>query len=115
MSSRYVTPCIHKFPSVTANLMFTDLILRVFNEGICIMSGAFQPAVMGRIFPCYSFTFSSTRAGGEVGRFYLGLRMEAKIISALMYDLIPRWHTQPVYSLVADFNMIAVLSQWVSI
>ena len=115
MSSRYVTPCIHKFPSVTANLMFTDLILRVFNEGICIMSGAFQPAVMGRIFPRYSFTFSSTRAGGEVGRFYLGLRMEAKIISALMYDLIPRWHTQPVYSLVADFNMIAVLSQWVSI
>ena len=114
MSSRYVTPCIHKFPSVTANLMFTDLILRVFNEGICIMSGAFQPAVMGRIFPRYSFTFSSTRAGGEVGRFYLGLRMEAKIISALMYDLIPRWHTQPVYSLVADFNMIAVLSQWVS-
>ena len=115
MSSRYVTPCIHKFPSVTANLMFTDLILRVFNEGICIMSGAFQPAVMGRIFPRYSFTFSSTRAGGEVSRFYLGLRMEAKIISALMYDLIPRWHTQPVYSLVADFNMIAVLSQWVTI
>ena len=115
MSSRYVTPCIHKFPSVTANLMFTDLILRVFNEGICIMSGAFQPAVMGRIFPRYSFTFSSTRAGGIVGRFYLGLRMEAKIISALMYDLIPRWHTQPVYFLVADFNMIAVLSQWVTI
>ena len=78
------------------------------------MSGAFQPAVMGRIFPRYSFTFSSTRAGGEVGRFYLGLRMEAKIISALMYDLIPRWHTQPVYFLVADFNMIAVLSQWVN-
>ena len=115
MTSCYVTPCIHKFPSVTANLMFTDLILRVFNEGICIMSGAFQPAVMGRIFPRYSFTFSSTRAGGEVARFYLGLRMEAKIISALMYDLIPRWHTQPVYSRVADFNMIAVLSQWVSI
>ena len=100
MSSRYVTPCIHKFPSVTANLMFTDLILRVFNEGICIMSGAFQPAVMGRIFPRYSFTFSSTRAGGEVGRFYLGWRMEAKIISALMYDLIPRWQRLPAYSLI---------------
>ena len=122
MSSRYVTPCIHKFPSVTANLMFTDLILRVFNEGICIMSGAFQPAVMGRIFPRYSFTFSSTRAGGEVGRFYLGLRMEAKIISALMYDLIPRWHTQPVCSLVSDFNMgqcraflVGIWLYWVSI
>ena len=112
---RRITSCIHMLRGVTANLMFTDLILRVFNEGICIMSGAFQPAVMGRIFPRYSFTFSSTRAGGEVGRFYLGLRMEAKIISALMYDLIPRWHTQPVYSRVADFNMIAVLSQWVSI
>ena len=64
------------------------------------MSGAFQPAVMGRIFPRYSFTFSSTRAGGEVGRFYLGWRMEAKIISALMYDLIPWWHRRPVHSLI---------------
>ena len=112
---RRITSCIHMLRGVTANLMFTDLILKVFNEGICIVSGAFQPAVMARIFPRYSFTFSSTRAGGEVGRFYLGFRMEAKIISALIYDLIPRWHTQLVYFLVADFNMIAVLSQWVTI
>ena len=96
---------------VTANLMFTDLILRVFNEGICIMSGAFEPAVMARIFPRYSFTFSCTQAGQESGEILSGGRMGAKIISALMYDLIPRWHTQPVYSRVADFNMIAVLSQ----
>ena len=115
MSSRYVTPCIHKFPSVTANLMFTDLILRVFNEGICIMSGAFQPAVMGRIFPRYSFTFSCTQPGQKSGEILSWGENGLKIISALMYDLIPRWHTQPVYSLVADFNMIAVLSQWVSI
>ena len=115
MSSRYVTPCIHKFPSVTANLMFTDLILRVFNEGICIMSGAFQPAVMARIFPRYSFTFSCTQPGQKSGEILSWGENGLKIISALMYDLIPRWHTQPVYSLVADFNMIAVLSQWVSI
>ena len=85
MSSRYVTPCIHKFPGVTANLMFTDLILRVFNEGICIMSGAFQPAVMARIFPRYRFTFSCTQQ--ESGEILSGGRMGAKIISALMYDL----------------------------
>ena len=45
---------------VTANLMFTDLILNVFNGGICIMSGAFQPAVMARIFPRYIFGFLCT-------------------------------------------------------
>ena len=100
---------------VTANLMFTDLILRVFNEGICIMSGAFQPAVMARIFPRYSFTFSCTQPGQKSGEILSWGENGLKIISALMYDLIPRWHTQPVYSRVADFNMIAVLSPWVSI
>ena len=85
---------------VTANLMFTDLILRVFNEGICIMSGAFQPAVMARIFPRYSFTFSCTQAGQGSGEILSGGRMGAKIISALMYDLIPSWHRRPVHSLI---------------
>ena len=85
---------------VTANLMFTDLILRLFNEGICIMSGAFHPAVMARIFPRYSFTFSCTQLGQESGEILSGGRMGAKIISALMYDLIPRWHRRPVHSLI---------------
>ena len=58
---------------VTTNLMFTDLISRVFNGRICIMSGAFQPAVMGRIFPRYSFTFSCTQAGQESGQILSGV------------------------------------------
>ena len=57
---------------VTANLMFTDLILNVFNGGICIMSGAFQPAVMARIFPRYSFTFSCTQPSQESGEILSG-------------------------------------------
>ena len=66
------------------------------------MSGAFQPAVMARIFPRYSFTFSCTHTAGagKVVRFYLGKRMGLEIISALMYDLIPRWQRRPVYSLI---------------
>ena len=85
---------------VTANLMFADLISRVFNEGICIMSGAFQPAVMARIFPRYSFTFSCTQPGQESGEILSGERMGAKIISALMYDLIPRWQRRPKHSFI---------------
>ena len=102
---------------VTANLMFTDLILNVFNGGICIMSGAFQPAVMARIFPRYIFGFLCTHCthrhtqthtdthnihslGKKVGRFLSGTKMEAKIISVLMYDLIPKWqrNRNPAYS-----------------
>ena len=85
---------------VTANLMFTDLILRVFNEGICIMSGAFQPAVMARIFPCYSFTFSCTQPGQKSGQILSWGENGLKIISALMYDLIPRWQRRPKNSLI---------------
>ena len=95
-----ITSCIHMLRGVTANLMFTDLILRLFNEGICIMSGAFHPAVMARIFPRYSFTFSCTQPSQESGEILSGGRMGAKIISALMYDLIPRWHRRPVHSLI---------------
>ena len=94
---------------VTANLMFTDLILNVFNGGICIMSGAFQPAVMARIFPRNSFTFSCT---GEILSWE---RMGAKIISALMYDLIPSWHRRPVHSLIWLFlKARGELYQWLS-
>ena len=60
------------------------------------MSGAFQPSVMAHIFPRYSFTFSCT----QPGQILSGGRMEAKIISALMYDLIPRWQRLPAYSLI---------------